>query len=346
MKIKVPFPKNLKKEDKFLFEGRQDYTVTSTKIKKINNVFITHEGLCLKNGFLVKNSHFNLSGKEDLTFYFDFWKLALEQYLVSSFGKSLVKQKLNDGNYLHVYTKWFGYFFWLTDILPKLIKTRNFHKEVKLIYPQAWENISFINETLSLFPHLKHEIIPSGNHLQVDNLLLPETRKWSNAIDPSELKTVREFMFEQLKACQIDINLGERIFISRNKALRRKPVNNDALEKFVTEKGFTSVYMEDYSFLEQISIMKNAKLVMSLHGAGLANTMFIKNNGAIIELSPKIKDKKLFRLPFWRLANAVEAKFFIQFCEYEEKDTSDLYNNDIFVDLKELEIVVDNLNNF
>lgn len=58
-------------------------------IKK--NIFISYEGLVLKNLRLLPKSHFNLVGLKDETFYWLFWKLAIEQYFVSTFGKSLKK---------------------------------------------------------------------------------------------------------------------------------------------------------------------------------------------------------------------------------------------------------------
>ncbi|MCW5906559.1 MAG: glycosyltransferase family 61 protein [Chitinophagales bacterium] len=336
MLITTPLPYNLAAEHYTLFSGKTNYSVATTEIRNLNNVFVTHEGLCLKNFLLVPCSHFNLCGSDDSTFYFPFWKLAIEQYLVSSYGKSLKKIELNDAEYLHIHTKWFGYFFWLTDCLPKLIRTLKFHRQVKLIYPENWKNIAFVNDTLQLFPNLKYQVIPKGVHMQVAKLMLPETRRWSNAIDPREVELTREFVFTELDKQGIATNLGEKIYISRNKAARRKPVNNDEVEQLIKNYGFTSVCMEEFSFLEQLSIMRNAKAVVGLHGAGLANSMFMQKEGSILELSPAITDPKKFRISFWRLANTVNAKFLIQFCQLKTPIPEDIYEVDVLVDLATL----------
>ena len=336
--IKVKFPDNFSALNEFqqsLFSERNDYKTSKLELKNYSNIFITHEGLTLKNGVIVAKSAFNLKGKEDKTFYFEFWKLAIEQFLVSTFGKSLKKTHLSQGKYLHIYSKWFGYFFWLTDCLPKLIKTQSFHQEVKLIYPKAWENIPFVNETLQLFPKLEPYKIPIGEHLQVKNLILPETRKWSNAIDPSELNLTRTFLFNELDEKLISKDLGNKIYISRSKANRRKPSNENELESFLAKNNFKSVCLEDYSFLEQVSIIRNADFVIGIHGAGLANTIFMKENGKIIELSPKIENKNDFRIPFWRIANAIKADYAILFCEPKSL-LNDIYDADINVNIKEL----------
>jgi hypothetical protein len=341
-KIKTALPNNFKEEDNFLFHNRDTYYTSDLKIKSHKNVFITHEGLCLKNMRLLPKSHFNIMGNADRTFYYQFWKLAVEQYLVSTFGKSLKKINLDKGKYLAIHTKWFGYFFWLTDALPKLIKTKGLHKEVKLIYPENWGSIPFVADTLKLFPDLKAKRIESGVHLQVEKLILPETRKWSNAIDPNEINLVRDFLFEKLTQNNITKNYGSRIFISRKKAARRRITNNDEVENLLVTSGFQSVCLEDYSFLEQVSIMKHAKHVIGLHGAGLANAMFMQKGGALIELSPKISNKKDFRIPFWRLANAVEVRFSILFCKSENKHDN-VYDNDLIVSIDDMRDLLNNL---
>ena len=343
--VEVTLHKNILKNEEFLFNTRMKYDVKDLIISTLNNVFISHEGLCLKNFRLVSMSHFNIKGTEDNTFYFQFWKLALEQYLVSTFGKSLIKAKLVKDNYLHIYTKWFGYFFWLTDCLPKLIKTKDQHEDLRLIYPENWKNLNFVNDTLSLFPNLKHEVIPKGTHLQVNNLHLPETRSWSNGIDPKEIKMVRDFIFKKLDDLNVVTNYGDKIYINRNNAKLRKISNHNEVEQLLESQGFKSVILENYSFLEQVSILKNAKYVIGVHGAGLANAMFMKENGALLELSPQVKTASNLRIPFWRIANAVQVNYFIMFCALKNNEIVNEYDSDIIIDLILLEKNIELLKN-
>lgn len=335
--IQVPLPENLKPEFLDLFKKRQVYKCRIPRIREIKNAFVTHEGLVLKNGVIAKRSAFNLWGKSDKTFFFEFWKLAFEQFLVSTYGKSLKRDNLKEDEYLLVYTKWFGYFFWVTDSLPRLIRTISIHANLKLIFPKGWEKVPYVNDTLILFPQLRKEVIPSGVHMKIKKLILPETRDWSNAIDPKEIENVRAFLFQHLNEKNIQTDLGNKIYISRKKALRRKPVNNDEVENCIEKLGFKSVCFEEYSFLDQISIVRNAKFLIGLHGAGLANLQFLSGGAAVLELTPKVHDPKNFRIPFWRLANAIKAKYFVQFCDIEKKANEDEYDSNLYVNIKELE---------
>jgi len=305
----------------------------------INNVFITHEGLVLKNFKLVPQSHFNLCGSADHTFYFSFWKLAMEQYLVSSFGKSLKKLKLNDQTYLHVYTKWFGYYFWLTDVIPKLVRTQDLHDKVVLIYPEGLKEVKYVNETLEMFPELRKRVIPSGVHMQVINLILPKTRQWSGRVPKADVELIKSFLSEYLKRNQIDTNLGERIYISRSKAFRRKPINEVELGHLLTEYGYTFVCMEDYSFLEQVSIIANARFVIGLHGAGLANCLMMEPGGCLIELAPEVRNSKELRTSFMQLAQTAELHYQVVFSPVELLNEADIYDNNLMIDIPQLNAV-------
>jgi hypothetical protein len=341
--IPVDYPENISAEYRIFFK-RNRYSTKTLHVNDIRNVFVSHEGLCLKNMFLVEKSHFNIKGTSDKTFYFSFWKLVAEQYLVSTFGKSLKKEYLTEGSYLHIYTKWFGYFFWITDSIPKLIKTKQHHSNITLIYPDGWNNISYVKETLFLFPDLKFRVIEKGVHIQVKKLVLPETRQWSNAIDPEEIETTREFLFSKVEENNIQLSYGDKIYISRKKALRRKPVNENEVELIMIDSGFKPVCMEDYSLLEQVSIIKNAKYLVGLHGAGLVNAVFMKSGGAVLELSPQVEKKSDLRIPFWRIANAIKSRFLIQFCKVNEPIPDDIYSGDLIIDInllkKNLELLL------
>ncbi|MCB9192577.1 MAG: glycosyltransferase family 61 protein [Flavobacteriales bacterium] len=319
------------------------YTVLERRQRVIRNVFVTHEGLCLKNMLLVKNSHFNLTGKLDKVFYVPLWRLATEQYLVSKYGKSLTVTMLDEGTYLLVHTKWFGYFFWLTDVIPKLILTMSSHSSVRLIYPVSWDQIPYVQDTLKLFPNLEHEQIPSGVHMQIKQLLLPDTRKWSNAIDPQEIKLIRSFFFDKLNSYKTESTISnDKIFISRKKAKRRRIINENEVERALQELDFKCITMEELSLFEQIEIMRNAKFVIGVHGAGLANCIFMQKRGRLIEISPEIEDTQNLRIPFWRIANAVKVKHQLLVCQDEESSVESNYDSNLLVDIFALKDLIEN----
>ena len=89
--IHIPLPQNLPERYRRLFTKKSTYKVPELGVKEYKNVFVSHEGLCLQNLRLVPYSSFNICTRYDKSFGWQYYKLVLEQYLVSTFGKSLKK---------------------------------------------------------------------------------------------------------------------------------------------------------------------------------------------------------------------------------------------------------------
>ncbi|MFX1383817.1 MAG: glycosyltransferase 61 family protein [Promethearchaeota archaeon] len=78
---------------------------------------------------------------------------------------------------------------------------------------------------------------------------------------------------------------NKRIYISRQKALKRKLKNEKQLFDLLKKYNFERVYSEDYSFKEQVEIFSSASIIISIHGAGLTNMIFSENL-KVIEIYP------------------------------------------------------------
>ena len=87
---------------------------------------------------------------------------------------------------------------------------------------------------------------------------------------------------------QLKTNFGARIYISRSnpkKNIGRQVANEKELVTMLAQHGFKTVYMENFSFLEQLSISHFAQFIVAPHGAGVTNLMFAKENSHLLELS-------------------------------------------------------------
>ena len=80
---------------------------------------------------------------------------------------------------------------------------------------------------------------------------------------------------------------GKRIYIKRGKAHNgRRIVNEDTLCKDLARHGYSIVTMDELEIDSQWQIFQNAQLIISPHGAALANLLACKPNTHIIELLP------------------------------------------------------------
>lgn len=330
--IHIPIPQNLPERYRRLFIKKSTYKVPELQVKEYKNVFVSHEGLCLQNFRLVPYSSFNICTRYDKSFGWQYYKLVLEQYLVSTFGKSLKKITLPaDTTYAVIHTKWFNYFFWITSSLHRLIILQQSGKEFTLLYPEEWDSIPYVTESMKAFPNLKIHKIPTGVHLQVPHLLMPEVRPYSSCLNPKDLLQVKTFFYGYLNKEKQQNNFPSKIYISREKANRRRITNELEITTYLKEQDFSILYFEELSLYEQIAYMQHADIVISLHGAGLTNILFMNSHGKVIELSPNIKVMKDVRYPFWRIATLMNLDYSIVF---DENISS--YDDDITIQINKI----------
>ena len=76
-----------------------------------------------------------------------------------------------------------------------------------------------------------------------------------------------------------------RLYVTRGAALRRRVVNEAAVEKLLTGHGFTAVNPGAMSVAEQAALFAGAAVVVGAHGAALTNAAFMAPGGAVIELT-------------------------------------------------------------
>ena len=85
------------------------------------------------------------------------------------------------------------------------------------------------------------------------------------------------------------------VYISRNRAARRRVSNETELVKCLESYDFKVLYPEDLSMAEQISVFRDASVIVTPHGAGLANILFCKE-ATVIEIFNQNYGTPTFRL--------------------------------------------------
>ena len=343
--IKTSLPQNIGTEFKHIFERRRQYHYPKLKVKIKQNVFLSHYGIMLKKLIPVRRTlpnawHFK---KPNAGFIFQFYRQAIETYLVCRFGKSLKYRTLDrEKNYLFIYSPWFGYFSWVTETLPRIIRTESQHEKLTLIVPESYSKKRFVTDSLRLFPKLRHEIIPEGIHMFIPRVTIPELKPLTYVFDPEEMQAYRNHIWKKIEDLNINIETFDRIYVSRSKAKNRKIVNNDEVETTFINNGFKVLNFEDYSFYEQVHLMKHCKILAGVHGAGFANIAYVPEKSKLFELIKEYSSYHEERPSYWRLCSALNIDYFIQYCKPKEYGNYDLWVSvDLIVDIQ---LLNDNLN--
>jgi hypothetical protein len=79
-----------------------------------------------------------------------------------------------------------------------------------------------------------------------------------------------------------------RLYLSRAKAATRRILNEDEFLSAIVPFGFERVFLEDYSFLDGVRLLRDAEAVVSPHGSNITNIVFCRPGTPVIEVfSPK-----------------------------------------------------------
>lgn len=136
-----------------------------------------------------------------------------------------------------------------------------------------------------------------------------------------------------------------RIYISRGKARLRRVVNDAEVSEMLSHYGFQTVFAEELTYEDQVSLFSRAEFIIGAHGAGLTNMLFASPGFAAIELF-----NQYYTRVYWSLCGALGGKHYRQVSsdkitppEGETDSTQSRKNADFIVDLEALRYQVEDV---
>ena len=171
-----------------------------------------------------------------------------------------------------------NYFHWMTDCLPRLWLGLQEGKSDKVILMESFKNLPYVTQCLDLLG-IQPVYFKSGENLWVKNLVLTgRTSNFANFNLPLTHLT-REKLAVKLAGTAF-----RKIYVSRSLASKRKVHNELEVELLARKKGYEIIFMEKMSLKEQINLMAETKIMVSLHGAALTNMLFMQEGQTVVEL--------------------------------------------------------------
>ncbi len=297
-------------------------------VQNLKNVSVTNNCVIINKGAVVKASTVGEKFYEK----YQSLKFRLKYFFpIFLFGRKPHILATNE------WSKNYCHFLW--EVLSKLIELKKSVPNGILILPKSYLKIDFAIKCLAAFGFNedKIQIIPKKSHLRIKNLFfIPciniATPGYYDFLKFSEIaQTLTSYYKEKFQT-----NFGARIYISRSdpsKNTARKIHNEDELTLMLTKYSFKTVYMENFSFLEQISIMYHAKYIIAPHGAGITNIMFARKDRELIEMVNQEWSKTCFA----EMCERMKIKYHRIDCIEAPGETREFELRDIEVDTVELE---------
>lgn len=156
-----------------------------------------------------------------------------------------------------------------TGIKPKLIVAKNL---------RSWQR-----DSLKLLGYNEDNLIIWQDFRRtVNKLIVPSFRRSYDEIhgeiSVSACQWLRQKILSNISKQESDFSsFSPKIFISRSKALGRRIANEDEAIEALQPLGFTTYILEEMSYLEQVKLFAQAKVIVAPHGAGLTNLIFAEN---------------------------------------------------------------------
>lgn len=215
-----------------------------------------------------------------------------------------------------------NFFHWMTESLPRLIALNGEFKKWPILLPSYLKQFEFVNQSLEFlnFPILYFD---PNEKLNIGTLIsFEKTAPSFNFHEEIIRKTGNEFIKE--KSIR-----DKKVYISRSKAKKRRITNEPDFIKILEKRGYSIFNFDEISFKEQIETMKTASHLVSIHGAGLTNMLFMAPGSKVLEL--RFRGDTTNNC-FFSLASALKIKYY-----YSQNDFFNPkihLNSDMIIDLE------------
>ena len=193
-----------------------------------------------------------------------------------------------------------NYFHWLFDLLPKveILSKNDYLKKIDFFYVPTINN--FILKTLKIYGIKEKQLINSNKqkHIEADEIFTLEhfylkKGNFQNSFGmiPKWIILLLQKKFTKLKK---RISFKKNFFIDRSdsKYMHYKISNQIEVKKILKKNNFDYIQLSKIDWYKQIYIFNNAKTIIGLHGAGLANLVFCKKRTKVFEILTKNDSKR------------------------------------------------------
>ncbi len=306
------------------FFKQVDVNFDVVDLNSYDDVYVSPEGIVFK-GLSVEREHLIYPKHE---------KVYNAKYIVKSRIKRKCVRLPKGERYLLCFDYWSNSIFhWMCDVMPRLQAIKEQTKDLVLLLPANFE-YPYIHETLAVFQFKSIYFIPINTYVRCLKLLVPDHITVSGKIRPDNFKALRTTILNHFEPNFSNRFNFSNIYISRNKAKYRKVINESELLPILAAYNYQLIYFEDYKVSEQIEICYNAKNFVSIHGANLTNTIFMKPNSNVMELRKKGDLENNY---FYEIADAVDCNYFHLDCDFEDPVPN--YNFfSLYVNVKDFEL--------
>lgn len=316
-------PVNFDASDLPLFSHELEQAIPATQLLELDDVRVSADGILFKGRQMLPESFAFPSNRE-------LWhRRSLVKFFATNY---LLRRTRNvEEPILWITDDWSnGYFHWLTDVLSRLYVVRDRLPEFLLALPWDFAERDFVKASLECFGVKSVKFIGKDEVWFCRKLVMPTHTAPSGHYNEETIRAVRRHLLQCFGAAPAQTY--SRVYVSRGRARKRRILNEELVSEVLREFGFETIYAEDHSFAEQVRLCSQARYLVTNHGAGLTNMLFMPQGSGVLELRHQAD---AINNCYFTLASALDLNYFYQNCR-SDNSNEDPHLADLVVDLETL----------
>jgi len=329
--IYTPAVNNDELPDVFQQEFRKNASIAERSIFILTNVKSTSDCIVFKNFkiFIPSLAAAWIKNYLDYSFLLKQW-----------YGNHISLPGTEDGVAL-IYDQWSGnYYHWLIDTLPRLLILREKFPDYLLLMPKS--GAPFMKATANILGFKNYLDIEKNQILDAHKIIIPGQAAHTLFHDPVLIQRVQKELLDGLG--YIKKKPHRRIYISRSTQRKRRVANELDVRDLVKKYNFEIIHFENMTFEDQAALMQEAEVVIGVHGANMANILFMQPKCAVVEMLNANAVNPLY----FRLSSYLNLAYYALPCDPIIPETLSenlgpvlkINDNDILVDLENLENMI------
>ena len=250
-------------------------------VRELRNALVAPSGLVFKGGRIVPESVHTFNPPRPGTFY---KKLVLGRVRQAPDKCFVVHHRLH-----------LNYYHWTTEMLPRIYCIRDRIRDRFLLLgdeSRVWQT-----ESLRYFEFAGVVHIGRLELARTENLLVPQPLGRFPVYNEQVLREMGAWYRERTPWNGSEFADCRNLFIMREPGKTRNLVNQAEVIELLTRYGFKAVCLEPLSIPRQVNLFRNVRNLVSVHGAGMSNMIFMEPGGAVIDLiNEHHRDASFFNL--------------------------------------------------
>lgn len=196
------------------------------------------------------------------------------------------------------------YYHWIAEVLGRLALMELHGIDYDFLYVPT--RMPYMKETLQLFGVDPAKIIEASDDFvfTADELIVPSlvaavrTEGCPRLVHYSPKNILFHIRNKLLSGAeqQQTPQFSRKVFLSRKDASARRMLNEDDVFALFEAKGFKRYVLSTMSIVDQISLFKNAEIIVGALGSNLTNVIFCNNNVRVFDLFQARRDCTIYYL--------------------------------------------------